>query len=303
MPAPLISPAEKSYIEEGIQQDCRANGRARLEYRHMILETGLLSQASGSARCRLGDSDVLVGVKVEIGEIEQNQPNQGRIVCNVECSPSASQQFEGRGADEINNSLTMAVDRLFNGPQSGLDLEKLCIIPGQQCWIIYIDAMVMDAAGNLLDCIVMTVRAALYNTRIPKTEIQDLGEGEYEFEVMDDVEDAEPIAGWENLPITVTLYKIADRYIIDPTILEELCSQVTLTVGVNRNGSVCSIQKGGNGSIEPSLLTEMIQTATTLAKPMLQQLDAKLIEEEDQVQDKRRNGLPVEKLGFFASVI
>lgn len=36
----------------------------------------------------------------------------------------------------------MAVDRLFNGPQSGLDLEKLCIIPGQQCWIIYIDAMV-----------------------------------------------------------------------------------------------------------------------------------------------------------------
>ncbi|CEG64195.1 hypothetical protein RMATCC62417_01216 [Rhizopus microsporus] len=303
MPTPLISPAEKSYIEEGIQQDCRADGRARLEYRHMILETGLLSQASGSARCRLGDSDVLVGVKVEIGEIEQNQPNQGRIVCNVECSPSASQQFEGRGADEINNSLTMAVDRLFNGPQSGLDLEKLCIIPGQQCWIIYIDAMVMDAAGNLLDCIVMTVRAALYNTRIPKTEIQDLGEGEYEFEVMDDVEDAEPIVGWENLPITVTLYKIADRYIIDPTILEELCSQVTLTVGVNGSGSVCSIQKGGNGSIEPSLLTEMIQTATTLAKPMLQQLDAKLIEEEDQVQEKRRNGLPVEKLGFFASVI
>lgn len=117
----------------------------------------------------------------------------------------------------------------------------------------------MDAAGNLLDCIVMTVRAALYNTRIPKTEIQDLGEGEYEFEVMDDVEDAEPIVGWENLPITVTLYKIADRYIIDPTILEELCSQVTLTVGVNGSGSVCSIQKGGNGSIEPSLLTEMIQ--------------------------------------------
>lgn len=57
-------------------------------------------------------------------------------------SPSASQQFEGRGADEINNSLTMAIDRIFNGPQSGLDLQKLCIIPGQQCWIIYIDAMV-----------------------------------------------------------------------------------------------------------------------------------------------------------------
>ena len=57
-------------------------------------------------------------------------------------SPSASQQFEGRGADEINNTLTLAIDRIFNGTQSGIDLESLCIIPGQQCWIIYIDAMV-----------------------------------------------------------------------------------------------------------------------------------------------------------------
>lgn len=84
MPASLISPSEKSYIEEGIQHDCRADGRSRLEYRHMILETGLLSQASGSARCRLGESDVLVGVKVEIGEVERSQPNKGRLVLNVE---------------------------------------------------------------------------------------------------------------------------------------------------------------------------------------------------------------------------
>jgi exosome complex component RRP42 len=222
---------------------------------------------------------------------------------HIYSSPSASQQFEGRGADEINNTLTLAIDRLLNGPQSGLDLENLCIIPGQQCWVIYIDAMVMDAAGNLLDCIVMTTRAALYNTRIPKTEIQDLGDGDFEFEVVDDVEDAEPIKGWENLPISVTLYKIADRYIIDPTILEELCSKVTLTVGVNKEGLVCGIQKGATGSIDPSLLTEMIQTATTLAKPLIENLDAKLLDEDNQVQEKRRQGQHVETLGFFAAVI
>ncbi|KAL0081842.1 ribosomal protein S5 domain 2-type protein [Phycomyces blakesleeanus] len=303
MPIPVISPAEKSYIEQGVETDCRADGRGRLEYRHLVLETGLLSQASGSARCRLGNSDVLVGIKVEIGEIEQDQPNQGRISCNVECSPSASQQFEGRGADDLNNTLTLALERLLSGPQSGLDLDKLCIIPGQQCWVIHIDAMVMDCAGNLFDCIVMTTRAALFNTRIPKTEIQDLGDGEFEFEVMDDVEDAEAIAGWENLPMSVTLYKIGERYILDPTILEELCSQVTLTVGVNKTGQVCGVQKGGSGSVDPSLLTEMIQTATTLAGPLIQQLDAKLAEEEKNVLDKRRKGEPVQKLGFFAAVI
>lgn len=57
-------------------------------------------------------------------------------------SPSASQQFEGRGADDLNTALTLSLDRLFNGPQNGLDLSKLCIVPGQQCWVIYVDAMV-----------------------------------------------------------------------------------------------------------------------------------------------------------------
>jgi exosome complex component RRP42 len=84
MPIALISPAEKKYIEQGVEEDCRADGRARLEYRHVVLETGILAQASGSARCRLGDSDVLVGVKVEIGEPEQDKPTQGRVICSVE---------------------------------------------------------------------------------------------------------------------------------------------------------------------------------------------------------------------------
>ncbi|KAI9472368.1 MAG: ribosomal protein S5 domain 2-type protein [Benjaminiella poitrasii] len=303
MPEPLVSPAEKSYIEQGVLSDCRGDGRARFEYRHLVLETGLLSQASGSARCRLGDSDVLVGIKVEIGEVDPTRPKQGRIICNVECSPSASQQFEGRGADEINNTLTLALDRLLNGPQSGLDLESLCIIPNQQCWIIYIDAMVMDAAGNLLDCIVMTTRATLHNTRVPKTQLIDLEDGNVEFEIIDDVEEAEPLKDCVNLPVTVSLYKIGERYVIDPTSLEELCSQLTLTVSVNRFGQVCGIKKSGGGSLEPTLLNEMITTATTLAKPLIEQLDAKLAEDEKKVQDKKRLGQPVETLGFFAAVI
>jgi exosome complex component RRP42 len=54
----------------------------------------------------------------------------------------------------------------------------------------------------------MATKAALYNTRIPKTQIQDLGDGEFEFEVLDDVEDAERLDGIENIPIGVTLNKV-----------------------------------------------------------------------------------------------
>lgn len=57
----------------------------------------------------------------------------------------------------------------------------------------------------------------------------------------------------------MTLTQIGERYIIDPTILEELSSEVTLTVGVNKDGATCGMQKGAGGSINPSLLTEMVQ--------------------------------------------
>lgn len=42
------------------------------------------------------------------------------------------------------------LDRVLNGPQGGLNLEKLCIIPGQQCWIVYIDAIVSSHGLHII---------------------------------------------------------------------------------------------------------------------------------------------------------
>ncbi|GAB5585592.1 hypothetical protein Unana1_00492 [Umbelopsis nana] len=300
---PYLSQAERDYITQGVHSDLRADGRGRLDYRAMVLETGIISQANGSARVRLGEgTDVLVGVKVEIDQVEADADNVGKIVCNVECSPSASQQFEGHGADDLNNELTQALQRVFGGSQCGINFEKLCIIKGAQCWIVYIDAMILDYSGNVLDAVFMAAKAALFNTRIPKTQIQDLGDGEFEFEVLDDVEDAEQLEGIENIPIGVTLNKIGTGHIIDASPLEELCAEAKLTITVNKDGQICGIQKGSDGGIEPGLMSEMIQTAKRVGQSLIQQLDQKLFDEEKQVDDKRRNGEHVEKLGFFAMV-
>lgn len=71
----------------------------------------------------------------------------------------------------------------------------------------------MDCGGNLFDCIAFTTRAALFDTRIPRTEVQDMGDGEFEFEVMDDVEDAMPVPGWVQSPVAITMYKV--RYSVE----------------------------------------------------------------------------------------
>lgn len=60
----MCSQEELVYIQEGFQQNVRSDGRNTEELRSIVLETGQLVQASGSARLRLGATDVLVAVKV-----------------------------------------------------------------------------------------------------------------------------------------------------------------------------------------------------------------------------------------------
>lgn len=63
----MCSQEELVYIREGFQLDVRSDGRTTEELRPIVLETGQLVQASGSARLKLGATDVLVAVKVSAG--------------------------------------------------------------------------------------------------------------------------------------------------------------------------------------------------------------------------------------------
>ena len=60
-----------------------------------------------------------------------------------------------------------------------------------------------------MDAIFMGARAAIFDTKVPKTEVQDLGDGQFEFEVLDDAEDTDLVEGREDMPIVVTLNKVS----------------------------------------------------------------------------------------------
>ncbi|KAJ3380829.1 Exosome complex component RRP42 [Lobulomyces angularis] len=79
-----ISPAEFDYIKKGIESNIRADGRANQDYRSFIIETNLINQASGSCRVLLDQTDILVGIKVEIGQIEPDNVNDEEDETNLE---------------------------------------------------------------------------------------------------------------------------------------------------------------------------------------------------------------------------
>ncbi|KAL0479512.1 exosome complex protein RRP42 [Acrasis kona] len=285
-----ISPSEKQFLIDGIKQNMRTDGRSRLDYRAFTVETGLVAQTNGSARVKLANNtDVLVGVKVEIGDPDPDFPDQGRLEVRVECSPSASPEFEGRGAEEMNAILSAMLRNMLQNART-VDWASLCISPGKQCWIVYVDCLVLDSAGNLFDALSIATKSALFNTKVPKIEVMETSSGQTEIEVSDDPSDFTRLST-ASIPISVTLAKVGSRYIVDPTIEEELCMESRVTIAINSKGNICSIQKGGVSSgINPSEFNKMLQHARKIGLVLLKELDALL--------DKEENNDTSTKIGF-----
>ena len=49
--------------------------------------------------------------------------------------------------------------------KGALDMSRLGIIPGKRCWNVFVDVMVIDSGGSLLDTISLATYAALNNTK------------------------------------------------------------------------------------------------------------------------------------------
>ena len=64
------------------------------------------------------------------------------LLCSsVPSSALASPEFEGRGGEELGHHMAHLLSQAYQH-HSAIDREGLCIIPGQQCWILYVDVLV-----------------------------------------------------------------------------------------------------------------------------------------------------------------
>ncbi|KAI9190143.1 hypothetical protein H9P43_001576 [Blastocladiella emersonii ATCC 22665] len=299
---PLISPAEANFITTGVAEDLRGDGRSRTQFRDMVVETGVLANASGSCRLKLDGTDVLVGVKVDVGATDAERPGEGRFECSVDCAPTATAGFEGATSlDDLTLELTQLVSRrLTPAGLPGVDFAQLGIIEGSQCWIVYVDAMVLAVAGNVEDCLFLAIKAALATTTIPGIQLVEQAQGDMDFEILDDPSAARPVPGADQLPLCVTVNKIGHRHVLDATALEEQVASARLHVFATPNGNVTHIQKSGRGGIEPALLRDMSSVGRRAAVQLHHRLAEALKREAEHADTARRTGVKVKKFGLFA---
>ncbi|MFB6244978.1 MAG: exosome complex protein Rrp42 [Candidatus Nanohaloarchaea archaeon] len=226
-------------IRKMIKDGERLDGRETGEYREIELETDYINEtAEGSARVRMGDTQVVVGVKVGVEEPYDDRPDEGTIVTNAELAPMADREYESGPPQEDGVELARVVDRGIRESEA-VDLESLCIEEGETVMTIFIDVHVLNDDGNLIDASALGALAALKTGYIPEYDEED--------GTLDRDSRAREIPLSEE-PVTVTGSKIGDEILWDTTGKEEDARDARLTVSLNEHGNVVAMQKG---EVEP----------------------------------------------------
>ncbi|KJA22089.1 hypothetical protein HYPSUDRAFT_139661 [Hypholoma sublateritium FD-334 SS-4] len=179
MASTSISKAERSYIRAGILANppSRADGRSIYDFRSIALETGIAPLANGSARLSIGrnphdgsgGTEILAATKLEVESIEPGVSGVegGRISCTVSCSPAAYPHLAGAALDDVAYDMTTVVHETLAHP--ALHPANLAILRGKKAWLLHLDLVVLADAGNVYDALFMAARAALCDTRVPRT--------------------------------------------------------------------------------------------------------------------------------------
>lgn len=258
----LLTRVKLKQIEKAIQGEKRIDQRALSDYRAFTIEQGVIQKAEGSAKVFLGKTEVLVGIKVEKGTPYSDTPNNGVMTVNAELVPLASSKFEPGPPGEQAIELARIVDRGIRESEA-IDTEKLCIVPGKQVFVVFVDIYVLNHDGNLIDASAMAAVSALLNTKMPNYEIVD-------DEVV--IKQGYTPLPLRDHPVTVTIGKINDKLIVDPGLEEEEVMDSRLSIAFTDDGSICAMQKGGSGYLTTKQVSEALKLAQSAAESQRKKL-------------------------------
>ncbi|UCD92276.1 MAG: exosome complex protein Rrp42 [Methanobacteriota archaeon] len=241
----VVSELTRNHIHRLASDGKRVDGRAPDEFRPLKIEKSFVHSAEGSARVHLGNTDVLIGIKMDLGEPYADTPNKGVLTTSAELIPMASPDFESGPPRESAIELARVVDRGIRETET-VDLEKLCIEPGEKVWILFLDMHILDFDGNLFDACSFGALSALTDTTVPASRTN--GE-DFKLEV-------------EHYPVSVTAVKIGRFIFLDPSLDEEMVADARLTVAIDENGDIRAMQKGLSGSFTFDEVEKVIELAT-----------------------------------------
>ncbi|MEZ0393910.1 MAG: exosome complex protein Rrp42 [Desulfurococcaceae archaeon] len=261
---PLIPRLRAENILRGLRKGVRVDGRKLDEYRPLAIALNVISNAEGSAYVKLGNTQVIAGVKCELERPFEDRPNEGVLQVHAEFVPLASPTFEPGPPDEDAIEVARIVDRSLREPKV-VKLDQLAIEPGKVVWAIHDDIYLLDHDGNIVDASMLASVAALSATKLPKLI------REKESLVLDRATRETPLP-MGPLAVTISIGVIEDLLLVDPSLEEEQVVEAYLTFAISEDGNVVGFQKRGNRGLTPSILDNALDLAYKKAGELLERL-------------------------------
>src|SRR3989304_9627957 len=199
-------------ISQYLSQGKRFDGRKPEDFRDIEIETGVSKRAEGSARVRIGKTEVIVGVKMDVMEPYPDSADRGHLMVSTELLPLSSERFESGPPRFPAIEIGRLTDRAIRESKF-IQMEKLCIKEGEKVWAVYIEIYSLNDDGNIVDAAGIAAVAALKSARMPKYDEKEerVIYGEWTDKKI-------PLA--KELPVVITAHKLGNRWLVDPTLEE-----------------------------------------------------------------------------------
>lgn len=236
----------------------------------MTLSTGGTTSAYGSSFVKLGNTTILCGIRGEVGLVPAeadptNASDRRHVVVNFDmpplCSPHIRAGRTPEKAQIIGQKLNDLCEKLLRPANLYSTSDTVHSGGSRVAWYLYADLYCFDHDGNLLDCAVLALIAALKSTLLPSISITPAGEAVISSEIS-----ARTISLQLNhMPSSTTFGMFEGHVIADPNLEEEGIVEGTVSITYDENGILCSLEKPGGTFLTDEQLRECMKMARTRA--------------------------------------
>ncbi|KAG8345402.1 3' exoribonuclease family domain [Trypanosoma vivax] len=174
------------------------------------------------------------------------RPEEGRLTVDI-----TAPFFPSYGADRVTTALREAAHFVRSTIISCMDLKELSILPGEACWVVQVELVVVNADGGLRAASLHAALAALHGMLLPRSRLPN----GYEVQGKQLCFHTIPIA------TTIGVYKHSCgelRLLMDTSAAEESVVDGLMTVAIDDSNCIVGLIQNGSYPLVTPLLTGAI---------------------------------------------
>ncbi|XP_065315953.1 exosome complex component RRP43-like isoform X2 [Gordionus sp. m RMFG-2023] len=161
----------KEFYEKCLEANLRPDYRKYNEYRNINLSGGSITCANGSSLIKIGNTIVTCGVQAKLNPFDKINPYEIKIeeIFNIRVHIPAICHLQFKNDMILSDYILYLRQFVIEAFESSniIDYKDFLTMKEKYIWEIICDIMCINDDGNLQDALLLSLVAALKNTKIP----------------------------------------------------------------------------------------------------------------------------------------